>query len=69
MTQKMNMGAPRKRRPYDDAFRVEALRLAAESRSTQAAARQLGISPKRLYKWQNATQPGLLIAVGGIKLR
>ena len=32
----------------------EALRLASESRSTQAAARQLGISPKLLYRWQQA---------------
>ena len=43
---------PAKRRRYDDAFRAEALRLAAESRSTQAAARALNSSPKLLYKWQ-----------------
>ncbi len=43
---------PSKRRRYDAAFRVEALRLAGESRSTQAAARALNIDPKRLYKWQ-----------------
>ena len=59
MTQKMNTGAPRKRRQYDATFRAEALRLASESRSTQAAARQLGISPKLLYKWQKAAQPVL----------
>ena len=59
MTQKTNTGAPRKRRRYDEAFRAEALRLASESRSTQAAARQLGISPKLLYKWQKAAQPVL----------
>lgn len=59
MTQKTNTGAPRKRRHYDAAFRAEALRLARESRSTQAAARQLGISPKLLYKWQKAAQPVL----------
>ena len=41
-----------KRRRYDAAFRAEALRLAGESRSTQAAARALNISPKLLYKWQ-----------------
>ena len=41
-----------KRRRYDAAFRAEALRLAGESRSTQAAARALNIDPKRLYKWQ-----------------
>jgi transposase len=43
---------PIKRRRYDAAFRAEALRLAAESRSTQAAARALNIDPKRIYKWQ-----------------
>ena len=43
-----------KRRKYDDAFKAEALRLALESRSTQAAARKLGSSPKRLYRWQQA---------------
>ena len=43
---------PAKRRRYDAAFRDEALRLASESRSTQAAARALNIDPKRLYKWQ-----------------
>ncbi|MBC6992281.1 transposase [Hymenobacter sp. BT491] len=59
MTQKTNTGAPRKRRQYDAAFRTEALRLASESRSTQAAARQLGISPKLLYKWQKAAHPVL----------
>ena len=42
---------PAKRRRYDAAFRAEALRLASESRSTQAAARALNIDPKRLYKW------------------
>ena len=43
---------PIKRRRYDAAFRAEALRLAAESRSTQAAAHALNIDPKRIYKWQ-----------------
>jgi len=41
-----------KRRRYDATFRAEALRLAGESRSTQASARALNIDPKRLYKWQ-----------------
>ena len=54
MTQKLNNGLSRKQRRYDEAFRAEALRLASESRSTQAAARQLGISAKLLYKWQKA---------------
>ena len=43
---------PDKRRKYDAAFRAEALRLAEQSRSTQAAARALNIDPKRIYKWQ-----------------
>ena len=43
---------PVKRRRYDAAFRAEALRLAGESRSTQAAARALNISSELLYKWQ-----------------
>jgi transposase len=43
---------PDKRRKYDDAFQVEALRLARESRSTRAAARQLGIGERLLYRWQ-----------------
>ena len=43
---------PSTRRRYDAAFRAETLRLASESRSTQAAARALNIDPKRLYKWQ-----------------
>ena len=43
---------PDKRRKYDDAFKAEALRLAGESRSTRAAARQLGISERLLYRWQ-----------------
>jgi len=52
MTAKKNGMSPDKRRKYDAAFKAEALRLASESRSTQAAARQLGISPKLLYRWQ-----------------
>ncbi len=43
---------PAKRRRYDATFRADALRLASESRSTQAAARALHIDPKRIYKWQ-----------------
>ncbi|MFD1875697.1 transposase [Hymenobacter bucti] len=50
-----NKGAsPDKRRKYDEAFKAEALRLTGESRSTQAAARRLGISSKLLYRWQQA---------------
>ena len=51
---------PSKRRRYDAAFRAEALRLAGESRSTQAAARALNIDAKRIYAWQKAAQPPLL---------
>ncbi|WP_400194346.1 transposase [Hymenobacter sp. B81] len=40
---------PDKRRKYDAAFRAEALRLAAQSRSAQAAARALNIDPQRIY--------------------
>ena len=43
---------PTKRRRYDAAFRAEALRLAGESCSTQAAARALNSNVKLLYKWQ-----------------
>lgn len=44
MANPMSVSEPDKRRKYDDAFKTEALRLARESRSTRAAARQLGIS-------------------------
>ena len=47
---------PDNRRRYDAAFHAEALRLAAQSRSTQAATRALNIDPKRLYQWQKAAQ-------------
>ncbi|SMB79840.1 transposase IS3/IS911 family protein [Hymenobacter roseosalivarius DSM 11622] len=55
---------PTKRRTYDAAFRAEALRLASESRSTQAAARALNINPKLLYKWQKAVQTPVAAAIG-----
>ena len=42
MAAKTSGTSPDKRRKYDEAFKAEALRLAGESRSTQAAARQLG---------------------------
>ena len=56
MTQQLQPASrkPDKRRKYDEAFKAEALRLATESRSTRAAARQLGISEKLLYRWQQA---------------
>jgi transposase len=56
---------PDKRRKYDDAFKAKALRLASESRSTQAAAQQLGISPKLLYRWQ---QTQLIAEVGSVEV-
>ena len=55
---------PDKRRKYDAAFRAEALRLAEQSRSTQAAARALNIDPKRIYQWQKAAQTPVAAALG-----
>lgn len=65
MATKTNGASPDKRRKYDAAFKAEALRLASESRSTQAAARQLGISPKLLYRWQQAQ---LVAEVGSVEV-
>ena len=55
---------PAKRRRYDAAFRAEALRFASESRSTQAAARALNITPKLLYKWQKEVLTPVAAALG-----
>ena len=55
---------PEKRRKYDAAFRAEALRLAAQSRSAQAAAQALNIDPKRIYQWQKAAQTPVAAALG-----
>ena len=44
MATKTDGASPDKRRKYDEAFKAEALRLASESRSTQATARQLCIN-------------------------
>jgi transposase len=55
---------PDKRRKYDAAFRAEALRLAEQSRSTQAAARALNIDPKRIYQWQKAALTPVAAAAG-----
>ncbi len=65
MAIKTSGASPDKRRKYNEAFKVEALRLASESRSTQAAARQLGISPKLLYRWQQAQ---LVAEVGSVEV-
>ena len=40
------------------------MRLAAQSRSTQAAAWALNIDPKRIYQWQKAAQTPVAAAVG-----
>ena len=55
---------PSKRRRYDAAFRAEALRLASESRSTQAAARALNSDPKRIYNWQKEALTPIAAARG-----
>ena len=52
------------RHKYDAAFRAEALRLAEQSRSTQAAAQPLNIDPKRIYQWQKAAQTPVAAALG-----
>ena len=54
------------RRKYDAVFRAGALRLAAQNRSTQAAARALNIAPN-LYQWQKTAQT-LVAAVLGVAL-
>jgi transposase len=53
-----------KRRTYDATFRAEALRLAGESRSTQAVARTLNINLKLLHKWQQAVQTPAAASAG-----
>ena len=55
----MEKAPPPKWQRYDAAFRAEALRLARESRSAQAAARALNIRPELLYQWQRAAQAPL----------
>ena len=55
---------PDDRRKYAAAFRAEALRLAAQSRSTQTAARALNIDPKRLCQWQETAQTPVAAALG-----
>ena len=54
---------PDKRRKYDATFRAEALRLAEQSRSTQAA-RALNIDPKRICQWQKAAQTPVAATLG-----
>ncbi|GAB3244223.1 hypothetical protein GCM10027346_41720 [Hymenobacter seoulensis] len=54
MTTKTSGASPDQGCTFDEAFKAEALHLTSENRSTQAATRQLGISPQRLYRWQQA---------------
>lgn len=56
MTAKKNGASLDRRGKYDEAFKAEARRQASESRSTLAAARQLGlgISPKLFCRWSQA---------------
>ena len=65
MIVKKSGASPDQRRKYDEAHKAEALRLASESRSTQAAARQLGSRPKLLYRWQQAQ---LVAEVGSVEV-
>ncbi|SEU08278.1 transposase, partial [Hymenobacter actinosclerus] len=65
MAAKPSGTSPDKRRKCGEVFKAEALRLASESCSTQAAARQLGISPKLLYRWQQAQ---LVAEVGSVEV-
>ena len=65
MSTKSSKTTPAKLRKYDDAFKAEALRLPSESRSTQAAAQQPGISPKLLCRGQEAK---LVTEVGSVEV-
>jgi len=65
MATKTSGSSPDKRRKYDESVKAEALRLASKSHSTQAAARQLGISAKLLYRWQQAQ---LVAEVGSVEV-
>jgi len=65
MTAKKSGASPDQRRKYDEVFKAEAPRLASESRSMQAAARELSISPKLLYCWQQAQ---VVAEVGSVEM-
>ena len=69
MATKSSGASPDKRRKSDEAFKAQALRLASESRSIQAAARQSGISSKLLYRWQPAPTAPNGVWVGDITYR
>jgi len=63
MAAKSSRASPAKRRKYDEVLKAETLRLASESR--KPAARQLGIGPKLLYRWQQAQ---LVTEVGSVEV-
>jgi transposase len=51
---------PKRRGPYDEAFRREALRLwKSGRRSARTVARELGISAASLYSWAHTEKEGL----------
>jgi len=60
------MSQKKKRRQFDRAFKVEAVRLVREEgRSVAAAARDLGISENLLHRWkQQFSEPGDTAFVG-----
>ncbi|MCB2380436.1 transposase [Hymenobacter sp. BT635] len=57
--------SPYKLRKCEEPFKAEASRLASESRSTQAAAQQLGVMPKLFYRWR---QTLLVAEVGSLEV-
>ena len=57
---------PDNRCKYDAVFRAEALRLAEQSRSTQAAAWALNIDPKRPDQRQKAAQTPVAAVLGAV---
>jgi len=65
MTTKFSGASPDEHRKYDEAFKAKALRQASETSSTQVAAQQLGISPKLLYRWQQAQ---MVAEVGSVEV-
>ena len=57
---------PDNRRKYDAAFHAEALRLAEQSRSIQAAIRAPNSDLKRIYQWQKAVQTPVAATLGTV---
>ena len=64
---KKSGSSPDRRHKYDEAYKAEVRRPASERRSTQAAARprQLGLSLKLLYRWQQAQ---VVVKVGSVEV-